>query len=58
MNKTELIQAVAEKSELSKKDATQVVDALFETITNTLAKEEKVQLIGVGTFEIRERAAR
>lgn len=58
MNKTELIQAVAEKSELSKKDATQVVDALFETITNTLAKEEKVQLIGVGTFEVRERAAR
>lgn len=58
MNKTDLIQAVAEKTELTKKDATQVVDALLETITNTLAKEEKVQLIGVGTFEVRERAAR
>lgn len=58
MNKTELIQAVVEKAELSKKDATLAVDALFEAITNALAKEEKVQLIGIGTFEVRERAAR
>jgi DNA-binding protein HU-beta len=58
MNKTELINAVAEVSELSMKDAGKAVDALFETISNTLAKEEKIQLIGFGTFEVRERAAR
>ena len=58
MNKTELVNAVAEKSELSKKDAAKAVDALFETISTTLAKEEKIQLIGFGTFEVRERAAR
>ncbi|MDQ6600881.1 HU family DNA-binding protein [Bacillus salipaludis] len=50
--------AVATQSELSKKDATKAVDVLFETISNTLAKEEKIQLIGFGTFEGRERAAR
>jgi DNA-binding protein HU-beta len=58
MNKTELINAVAEVSELSMKDAGKAVDALFETISNTLAKEKKIQLIGFGTFEVRERAAR
>jgi DNA-binding protein HU-beta len=58
MNKTELINSVATQSELTKKDATKAVDALFETILNTLAKEEKIQLIGFGTFEVRERAAR
>lgn len=58
MNKTELIQAVAEKAELTKIDSSKIVETLFETITNTLAKEEKVQLIGIGTFEVRERAAR
>lgn len=58
MNKTELINSVAEMSELSKKDATKAVDAVFNTIQNTLAKEEKVQLIGFGNFEVRERAAR
>jgi DNA-binding protein HU-beta len=58
MNKTELVNAVATQAELSKKDTTKVVDVLFETISNVLAKEEKIQLIGFGTFEVRERAAR
>ncbi|QKS71085.1 HU family DNA-binding protein [Paenalkalicoccus suaedae] len=58
MNKTELINAVAEKTELSKKDATGAVDAVFDIITGALQKNEKVQLIGFGNFEVRERAAR
>ena len=58
MNKTELVDAVATKSELTKQDSKKAVDALFEAISNTLAKEEKIQLVGFGTFEIRERAER
>ncbi|MBW0933522.1 HU family DNA-binding protein [Priestia megaterium] len=58
MNKTELVDAVATQAELSKQDAKKAVEALFETISNTLAKEAKIQLIGFGTFEVRERAAR
>jgi DNA-binding protein HU-beta len=58
LNKTELVNAVVTRTELTKKDAANAVDALFETISNTLAKEEKIQLIGFGTFEVRERAAR
>ncbi|MCJ7989392.1 HU family DNA-binding protein [Priestia sp. OVS21] len=58
MKKAELIDAVATKSELTKQDTKKAVDALFETISNTLANEEKIQLIGFGTFEVRERAAR
>lgn len=58
MNKTDLINAVAEKGELSKKDATQAVDAVIESITDSLKDGEKVQLIGFGNFEVRERAAR
>ena len=58
MNKTELLDAVATKSELTKQDSRKAVDALFETISNTLAKEEKIQLLGFGTFEVRERAER
>jgi len=58
MNKTDLVNSVATQAELTKKDATAAVDALFETIFNTLAKEEKIQLIGFGTFEVRERSAR
>ncbi|MCM3020211.1 HU family DNA-binding protein [Priestia megaterium] len=58
MNKTELVDAVATKSELTKQDSKKAVDALFETISNTLAQEEKIQLVGFGTFEIRERAER
>ena len=58
MNKTELVDAVATKSELTKQDSKKAVDALFETISHTLAKGEKIQLVGFGTFEIRERAER
>jgi DNA-binding protein HU-beta len=58
MNKTELVHTVAAHAELTKKDATAAVDALFETISSALAKGEKIQLIGFGTFETRERAAR
>lgn len=58
MNKTELVNAVAAQSELTKQDATKAVDALLKTISDTLSKEEKIQLIGFGTFEVRERAAR
>ena len=58
MNKKELIAAVAEKAEVSKKDAEAVVKAAIETVTAAMASGEKVQLIGFGTFETRERAAR
>ncbi|HJB27111.1 MAG TPA: HU family DNA-binding protein [Firmicutes bacterium] len=58
MTKTDLINAVAEKAELTKKDADKAVAAVIDSITETLAKGEKVQLVGFGTFEIRERAER
>ncbi|MFQ3542975.1 HU family DNA-binding protein [Halobacillus rhizosphaerae] len=58
MNKTDLINAVSEKADLSKKDATQAVDSVFESIMDSLKDGEKVQLIGFGNFEVRERAAR
>ena len=58
MNKTDLTNQVAEVTELSKKDAGKAVDAVFTSIQESLAKGEKVQLIGFGNFEVRERAAR
>lgn len=58
MNKTELVNAVAEAAGLTKKDAGKAVDAVFEAITGALAKGDKVSLIGFGNFEVRERAAR
>lgn len=58
MNKTELISKVAEKTELTKKDATKAVDAVFASISESLQEGEKVQIIGFGNFEVRERAAR
>ena len=58
MNKTELVNSVAEATELSKKDASKAVDAVFETIQSALAEGDKVQLIGFGNFEVRERTAR
>lgn len=58
MNKTELIKNVAQQAEISQKEATVVVQSVVESITNSLAAGEKVQLIGFGTFEVRERAAR
>ncbi len=58
MNKNELISAVAEKAGLSKKDAEKALNATIEAITAAVANGEKVQLIGFGTFELRERAAK
>ncbi|WP_336770405.1 HU family DNA-binding protein [Bacillus bombysepticus] len=58
MNKTELIQAVSEQAALSKKDAGVAVDAVFNSIQESLKNGDKVQLIGFGNFEIRERSAR
>ena len=58
MNKTELITVVAQKTDLSKRDAERVVKTVFDTITEELAKGDKDQVIGFGTFEVRERAAR
>ena len=58
MNKAELIAAVAEKSELTKKDAEKAVNSIINVITETLSKGEKVQLVGFGTFEVRDRAER
>ncbi|MFE4898097.1 HU family DNA-binding protein [Peribacillus butanolivorans] len=58
MEKTDLLNTVATQAELTKGDAKKAVDALFETISNTLAKEEKIQVVGFGTFDVRERAAR
>ena len=58
MNKTELIQAVADKTELSKKDAEAAIAAVVDAITEALTREEKVQLVGFGSFEVKTRAAR
>ena len=58
MNKTELIAAVAAKSELSKKDAEKAVAAVLSTIEDTLKAGEKVSLVGFGTFEAKSRPAR
>lgn len=58
MNKSELVSSVAEKAELTKKDAEKAVNALFSAIEEALAKGDKVQLVGFGTFEVRERSAR
>ena len=58
MNKTELIASVAETANVSKKDATAIIDATFAAITTAIAAGDKVQLIGFGTFETRTRSAR
>ena len=58
MNKTELIGAVAQEAEMTKKDAEKAVKAVIDVISKTLEKGEKVQLIGFGTFEVRQRKAR
>ncbi|MEC1289440.1 HU family DNA-binding protein [Bacillus mojavensis] len=58
MNKTEFVGAVAEKLGVSKKEATPKVEAVFNVIVETLAKGESIKVPGVGTFEVRERAAR
>lgn len=58
MNKQELLSAMAEKSGLTKKDSEAALAAFIETVQDTLKKGEKVQLIGFGSFEVRDRAAR
>ncbi|MEH7217892.1 HU family DNA-binding protein [Bacillus toyonensis] len=58
MNKTELIKQVAQEANLTQKDATASVQAVLDQITQALAKGDSVQLIGFGTFEVRERSAR
>ena len=58
MNRTELIAAMAEQAGLSKKDAEKALSAFLTTVSTTLAENGKVQLVGFGTFEVSERAAR
>ena len=58
MNKTELVVAVAEQADISKKDAEKVLKAFVDVVTEEMKKGEKVQLVGFGTFEVSERAAR
>ncbi|MBQ9984029.1 MAG: HU family DNA-binding protein [Lachnospiraceae bacterium] len=58
MNKTELVAAMAEKTELSKKDAEKALKAFTDVVAEELAKGEKIQLVGFGTFEVADRPAR
>ena len=58
MNKTELVSSVAEIAGVSKKDTEQVLNAFFSTVQETLKQNDKVQIPGFGSFEVRERAAR
>ncbi len=58
MNKTDLISEVADRTGMTKNDVEKVVNAFFSTIENTLKSGDKVQLIGFGTFEVRDRQAR
>ena len=58
MNKTELVAAMAEQTQLSKKDAEAALKAFIDVVSEEMKKGEKVQLVGFGTFEVSERAAR
>ena len=58
MNKTELVAAIAEKTELSKKDAEKALKAFTDVVAEELKKGEKIQLVGFGTFEVAKRAER
>ena len=58
MNRTELVEAMAAKSDLSKKDAEAALKAFIETVGAQLKKGDKIQLVGFGTFEVSKRAAR
>lgn len=58
MNKTELVAAIAEQTELSKKDAEKALKAFVDVVTDELQKGGKIQLVGFGTFEVSEGAAR
>ena len=58
MNKTEVVVSIAEKAAISKKDAEKALSAFLDTVAEELKNGEKIQLVGFGTFEVRERAAR
>lgn len=58
MNKSELVNSIAEKSGLNKKNSEKALDALIESISETLSKGDKITLVGFGTFEVRSRAER
>ena len=58
MNKTELIAAIAEKAEISKKDSEKALKAFIDVVAEQLKNDDKVQLVGFGTFEVSKRAAR
>ena len=58
MNKTELVAAMAEKAQISKKDAEAALKAFTDVVADELKKGEKIQLVGFGTFEVRQRKAR
>lgn len=58
MNKTELVAAMAEQADMTKKDAEKALTAFTEVVAKELKKGEKIQLVGFGTFEVSERAAR
>ena len=58
MNKTELIAAISDRAELSKKDSEKALKAFIDVVAEELKKEHKVQLVGFGTFEVSKRAAR
>ena len=58
MNKTELVAAVAERAEISKKDSEKALKAFVDVVTEQLKADDKVQLVGFGTFEVSKRAAR
>ncbi len=58
MNKTELVRSLAEKAEVTQKEAVKILDATLEVIQETLASGDRVQIIGFGTFEVRDRKAR
>ena len=58
MNKEELVQEIAKKAKVTQKEAAEVLNGLVETVQKTVAKGEKVTLVGFGTFESRKRAAR
>ncbi|MGI6109222.1 MAG: HU family DNA-binding protein [Eubacteriaceae bacterium] len=58
MNKTELIESIAQKADIPKKDAEKGLNAFIETVTEVLEKGDKLSLVGFGTFEVRERAER
>lgn len=58
MNREELVKEVAKKAKITQKEAAEVINVLFETVTESVAKGKKVTLVGFGTFEARKRAAR